>query len=330
MKEKLILATGHAHAFHRGSSLAATENGYFRDEGLPEIEIGATGDDELTVESLKSEAIDFGLDPRPHSLIEENVKGEPLYIIAGMLNHLDLTLIATADIKSIADLKGTKIGLIEKGNGRDATWIRILLRKEGLDPDKDVSYVLDAGYGSLEIQGPRLDKGDYQVVFLSGHYKRPEIFEQIRQAGYNFLAERSETHPDGLPDRVVATTGKMLDQHPEIVKGVVKGIVRGYRFARDPKNAERLKEMYLTQDWGRDGFGWGKFDDKLIDGMVGSARILPADGGISLSGLDDVIDEWKAAGKLPDNYSREQVLRLEHLQEAVRELDAKYGPEGYE
>ena len=330
MKEKIILATGHAHAFHRGSSLAATKNGYFRDEGLPEIEVRATGDDDLTVENLKSEDIDFGLDPRPHSLIEQNVKGEPLYIIAGMLNYLDLTLIATPDIKSIADLKGTKIGLIEKGNGRDATWIRILLRKEGIDPDKDVTYVLDAGYGSLEIQGPRLDRGDYQSVFLSGHYKRPELFEQVRKAGYNFLAERSQTHPDGLPDRVVATTGKMLEQYPDVVKGVLKGIIRGYRFARDSRNAKRLKDMYLTQDWGKDGFGWGKFDDKLIDGMVSSARILPPDGRISLSGLEDVIQEWKAAGKLPQDFNKEQVLRLEPLHKAVSELNTQFGPEGYE
>ncbi len=58
---------------------------------MPEVEVRATGDDDLTVESLKSGDIDFGLDPRPHSLLEENAKGEQLYIIAGMLNNLDLT-----------------------------------------------------------------------------------------------------------------------------------------------------------------------------------------------------------------------------------------------
>ena len=329
MKDKLILATGHAHAFHRASALAATGKGYFRDEGLPEVEIRATGDDDLTVESLKTGAIDVGLDPRPHSLLEENAKGEPLYIIAGMLNYLDLTLIATPDVKSIAGLRGKKIGLIEQGHGRDATWIRMLLRKEGIDPDKDVIPVLDVGYGSLEIQSPRLDRGDYQAVFLSGHYKRPALFEQVSRAGYNLLAERSETHPAGLPDRVVATTGKMLDQHPEIVKKVLKGIVRGYRFARDPKNAEQLRDMYLAQDWGKDGFGWGKFDDKLFEGMVSSARILPPDGSISLSGLDDVIEEWKASGRLPADFRKEQALRMKPLQEAVGELNTKYGPEGY-
>ncbi len=329
MKEKIILATGHAHAFHRGSVLAAARNSYFLAEGLPEVEIRATGEDDLTVECLKSGDIDFGLDPRPHSLLEENAKGERIYIVAGMLNHLDLTLVAAPHVKSIADLKGKKIGFIEQGHGRDATWVRMLLRREGIDPDKDIFPVLDVGYGSFEFQKPRIDRGDYVAKGLSGHYKRSELYEQVRQAGYNVLAERSETHPDGLPDRVVATTGKMLEQYPEIVTKVLKGIVRGYRFARDPRNAITLKNMYLEQDWGKGGFGWGKFDNKLLDGMVSSARILPPDGKISLSGLDDVIGELKAEGKLPKNFTKEQVLRLEPLQEAVRELNAKFGPEGY-
>jgi ABC-type nitrate/sulfonate/bicarbonate transport system substrate-binding protein len=331
MQDKIVLATGHAHAYHRASTLAAIENGYFRDESLSqEIILQATGDDDLTAEKLKSEEIDFGLDLRPHSILEENSKGENLFIIAGMLNHLDLTLISTKDIKSIADLKGKKIGITEKGHGRDPTWMRMLLRKEGIDPDTDVTWVLDAGYTSLDIQGPRLDRGDYHATFLSGHYKRPELFDMVREAGYNHLGERSETHPDGLPDRVVATTGKILSQNFSIVRGVLGGIIRGYRFARDPKNSGKLLNMYLTKDWGRDGFGWGKFDDKLIDGMVASARILPPDGRISQSGLDAVIEEWTASTKLPEDLTKEDILRLEPLKEAVHELNAKFGPEGYE
>ncbi len=330
MKEKIILATGFAHAFHRVSTLAAINNGYFRDEGLPELELQATGEDSLTVKSLKSEDVDFGLDVKPGLILEENSKGEKLYIIAGMLNNLDLTLIGTHNIKSIADLRGKKIGMGEKGSGRDVPWIRILLRKEGIDPDKDVTWIMYPDYSSLNIQGPRLDRGDYQAVVLSAHYKRPELFQLISQAGYNFLAERSETHPDGFPDRVVATSGKILTKYPQIVKSVLKGIIRGYRFARDEKNAMKIRETYLTYDWGKDGFGWGVFDNTLVEGMVRSSRFLPPDGSVSQSGLDALLEEYKAWGKLPRGYTKEKVLRLKFLQEAVSELNAKFGPEEYE
>ena len=329
MEDKIMLATGHAHAFHRASALAAIKKGYFRDEGLPPVELKATGEDSLTVKRLESGDIDFGLDVRSALVLEANSKGEKIYIIAGMLNHLDLTLIGTPDVKSIADLRGKKIGVIEKGGGREVPWIRMLLRKEGIDPDRGVIWVTEAGYGSLDIQRPRLDRGDYQTTPLSAHYKRPELFDLVHQSGYNILAERSETYPDGLPDRVVATTGKILTKYSKTVKSVLKGIIRGYRFARDPKNAREIREMYLTYDWGRDGFGWGKFDEKRIDEMVRSARILPPDGRISLSGLDALIEESKASGKLPKDFTKQQVLRLETLPEAVSELNAKFGPEGY-
>ena len=330
MKEKILLATGHEHAFHRASTISAIKNGYFREEGLPEVELRATGGCPLTINALKSGEIDFGLDVLPGLVFEENSKGRELYIIAGMLNHLDLSLIGAPGIKSIADLKGAKIGIYETGVGREAPWIRMLLRKEGIDPDKDVHWVADAGYTSLKFQAPRLSRGDYQATVLSAHHKRPELFDLIRQAGCTHLAERSETHPEGLPDRVVVTTGKLLAQYPQTVMSVLKGIVRGYRFARDPRNAGRLRELYLGVNWGKEGFGWGKFDDTLIDGMVNSSRILPADGGVSITGLEALIEEYKYSGKLPLDCTKAPLLRLEFLQEAVRGLNTKFGPEGYE
>lgn len=330
MKQKIMLATGHNHAFHRASALAAIANGYFRDEGLPEVELGATGDDDLTVESLKKGDIDFGLDVKPGLILVENDRGQELYIIAGMLNYLDSTLIGDRTIKSISDLRGKKIGTAEIGGGRDVRWVNILLRRAGLNPEKDVTWVIGTGYGSLNLRGPQIDRGDFQACTLSGHNKRPELFELVRKAGYNILAERSETHPEGLPDRVVATTGKMLAEYPEIVKTVLKAIVRGYRFARDENNFDKIKQLYLSYNWGKEGFGWGKFDETLIDGMVRSARILPPDGSISLSGLSDIIEEEKVASRLSEGATQQQVLRLEPLHKAVLELNVSFGPEGYE
>jgi ABC-type nitrate/sulfonate/bicarbonate transport system substrate-binding protein len=329
MAKKIILATGHKHAFHRVSGLSAIENGYFREEGLPEIELIASGEDSLTVEGLKSGAIDFGLDVKPGLVLEAKTKGEQLYIIGGMLNQFPSTFIGTPDLKSVADLRGRKIGIKEEGGSREVIWIRMLLRKEGMDPDKDVTWVTHAGYGSLEIQKPRLGKGDYQAVGLSAHYKRPELFDLVRKAGFNILAERSETHPDGLPDRAVATTGSIISQYPQETVKVLKGIIRGYRFSRDKKNVERIRKMYLTYDWGKDGFGWGKFDQTLLDGMIASSQYLPPDGNFNEKGMEDLIKEYKAWDKLPRSFSIEQVTRLDFVKQAAQEVDKKFGSEGY-
>ena len=329
VSQKIRMATGHAHAFHRASTLCAIQNGYFREEGMPDVELGATGECHLTVQALKTGKLDFGLDVLSGQVLAANSQGVPLYIVGGMINNLDYTLIGTPDVKSVADLKGRKIGVIETGGGRDVPWIRMLLRKAGVNPDKEVIWVTGAGYGSLDIVGPRMNRHDYDCTALSGHYQRPELFEIVRKAGYNILAERSETYPDGLPDRVIATTGDMLARQPETVKGVLKAVIRGYRFGADPKNAPAVRQIYLSNDWGKDGLGWGTFDEKLLDGMVRSARVLPADGRVSSSGLDAMIEEYKSWGKISKDFHKEQVLRLKSLDQAVAELNARFGPQGY-
>ncbi len=331
--KKIVLRTGHFHAYHRACTLAARNKGWFRDEGLTEIDIGAMGEDDITVDGLKSGSIDFGLDVCPAYMLEENSRGEELYIIAGMLNYLPHTLIGAPGVKSIGDLKGKKIA----GGGRDP-YIRVLLRNEGLDPDKDVTWAslpFGSHYANLETARVGFEQGLFQACHLSAHYPRPQLFEWVRQAGYNHLAERSETHPGGWAYRTTVTTGKMLTQHPQIVKGVLKGVLRGYRWARDKKNAGQIREMYLTGEktgeWDLPNYGWGKWDEsvEIFEGMIRLCWRLTADGFISLSGLDAMIGEYIASGRLPIGFAKEQVLRLEPLQEAVRELNAKFGPEGY-
>jgi ABC-type nitrate/sulfonate/bicarbonate transport system substrate-binding protein len=90
--------------------LVAKERGYFGEEGLDNVKVMATGEDELTIEGLKNRTIVFGLDVKPQLVFRENHKGERLYINGGMINDLPLSLMSVKGIKSIADLKGKRIG----------------------------------------------------------------------------------------------------------------------------------------------------------------------------------------------------------------------------
>jgi len=63
--------------------------------------------------------------------------------------------------------------------------------------------------------------------------------------------------------------------------------------------------------------------------MVASAGHTPSRCGISIKGLEAMIEEYKAWGKIPNDFDKEHVLRLNFLQAAVSELDTAYGAEGY-
>lgn len=328
VSKEITLSAGHFHALHRLGALIAREKHYFEEEGLDNVKVMATGEDELTIEGLKNGTIDFGLDVKPRLICRESHKGEKLYIIGGMINELPCSLISVKEIKTIADLKGKRIR-IGKGGGRNVPWFKRLLREVGLDPDKDVTFVLapTSSFPSLQNVTPQLDRGEYDAAGISGWYPRPQLFEQIAKAGYNHLAELSDTYPGGSPDRVLVTTGDMLEKNPQIVKGFLRGIIRGYRFAMDEKNLSEVNRLALSYQWEED-LGWHGFDPALRGSFGWVAKFLSHDG--SVKGLDIVIAEEKAAGMLPKTFTEEQVARLQFQREVAEEIDAKFGPGGYE
>ena len=174
--------------------------------------------------------------------------------------------------------------------------------------------------------GPRLDRGDFEAVGLAGWYPRPQIFEEVAKAGYNHIAERSDTYPEGHPDRVLVTTGEMLDQNPQIVKGFLRGIIRGYRFAADEKNAEEVNKIVMSKEWEKE-MGWDDFDPELKSSFGRAARFLSQDGGVR--GFEIFLEEAKLDGVLPETFSEEQVARFEFQKQAAAEIDAEFGPGGY-
>ena len=321
---RLAIAAGHFHFFHRVPSLIAQQRGYFKQEGLLEVEITAPGEDELSLRDLKLKRIDIELDLRATMALGENSKGEDIYIIGAFINGLALSFFGAKEINSIEDLKGKRIGLGEKGGAIDARLIKILLAKHGIDPDRDVSYVLDKGWPSLENQGSRLDRGDYQGATLIGPY-----VQQAIDAGYNHLADFEEAYPDGYPHRVTVTSGRIIKDYPEMLKAFCKATIRAYRFCRNEKNWGEVRELIERYPWERD-FGWQKFDRSTLKTPYLGFRYVPADGLPSMKGLEVMVAEDKASGRLPQTYTTDQILRLDFMEEAAKEIDARYGPEGYE
>ncbi len=327
MKEikNLIVAAGHPHFFHRAPSWVAQKKGYFKQEGLKNVSIRLTGEDEDTLDGVMKGSIHIGLDIRPAIVLQENNKGSDIYIVGAFIYAMPFTLIADKNIKSAKDLKGKRIEVVGTGGGIDERQTRVYLRKNGLDPDKDVEWVRNGPFPNLAKAGARIDSGAIQA--------RPLLSDdapRAREQGYSILCDYlKEFYPHGYLQRAIVTSGKMINEYPDTLQAFLRAIIRGYRFLRKEENYPEANEIVYeaTKD---EGLGWDEMDYTKIEGQYIGYKILPRDGNITKLGFQQMIDEEKLDGKLPQDYSMDQIIRLHFVEEAAKDIDAKYGSDGYE
>jgi ABC-type nitrate/sulfonate/bicarbonate transport system substrate-binding protein len=306
--------------------LVATRRGYFRDEGLTDWDLGATGEDEYAIEGIKAGRIHVALDIKPELVLRENNKGADVFIIGAFINGLAFVLIGAKGIMSIQDLKGKRIPEIERGGSIASRQLKALLRQHGLDPNRDVEFVRQPSVMSYPEEWLHtLDSGEY-----GARTTKKNNLEKALEKGYPLLADFAEIYPEGYLQRAMVTTGTMINQNPETIKAVLKGIIRGYRYMRKPENFDELVRMCKEVVWEK-AFGWDSFDESLweTDFRV-QFTLVPRDGMITKKGLETYMAEEKLAGKLPEACTMDQFVRLQFVEKASRELDDRFGSEGYE
>jgi hypothetical protein len=66
----------------------------------------------------------------------------------------------------------------------------------------------------------------------------------LKREGCNVLVVPKEQYPNGFPQRIIAATGRILEERPDLVKNFLKGLIHSYWFVRDmPKNFEYLYNL---------------------------------------------------------------------------------------
>ncbi|HEY7248124.1 MAG TPA: ABC transporter substrate-binding protein [Xanthobacteraceae bacterium] len=146
-------------------------------------------------------------------------------------------VLADSPIKSTQDLKGKKVGINAFGSAVDLA-LRIKLKKDGIDPRKDLSIVevafpnqaaalrekrIDCGILILPFMATELRKGDLRGLFTGGDAFGPYavIFQVVTDA--------------------------FLKKNREAVKSYLADYVRGLQWFSDPAN--RKKAIEITADF---------------------------------------------------------------------------------
>jgi ABC-type nitrate/sulfonate/bicarbonate transport system substrate-binding protein len=81
-------------------------------------------------------------------VVDADFGGADLVAVAGMVNMPAFYIVVQPEIKSLQDLRGKPVGITRFGSSTDFT-MRYILRKAGLDPDKDVPLLQMGGQPEL-------------------------------------------------------------------------------------------------------------------------------------------------------------------------------------
>ena len=129
-----------------GPVIVALERGFFKSEGLAAEFIPFRGGPDLLKAVMAGECL-VGISGSTDILVFREA-GSPIKMIATHTEGNHFTLNVAPDVQRLGDLKGKSVGVTRVGA---TTWVfaRMLARKEGWDPDRDVQIV---GLGGLDAQ----------------------------------------------------------------------------------------------------------------------------------------------------------------------------------
>ena len=313
-ENKWLLAAGHRHLFHIVAPIVAQARGYFEQEGVGECDYFCSGSDAETITGMRAGRYHIGLDPKPFLLCGAKAEGADLAIVGGWLNSPAYAFIAAKGraIRSLGDLKGKKVSVREP-DGIDTRFARALFRSAGLDADQLVQWVT-AGARSRRIQQPLFDSGkiDAAMIILQD---APGMVAD----GYPLLGDLTKLYPNGYAVRVTAARGDIVRAAPERLSGLLRALIRAYRFMNQ-RYAE-TKEI-LT----RAGYALDKdMDAALWEGKYHMFERIPPDGSVNQAGLQLVIDEEKAAGKLPAEFTMQDILSDGFVKVAAQSVNQRFG-----
>ena len=323
---KLRIAPTCYHMLHQVPVRAAHEMNYFYDEGLKSAD-GSLAYELLTdsmvpfgleklgiSQAMKEKSVDIALDVQSRTIFYQRGRGADIYIIAGWRNQHTNLWVGPPHIKSLKDLKGKRVGISDFNSIRH--WaIQIQLVKAGLDLERDVEWVRVGVNSKFHVEAIRAGRVECAPV-------PPWYAEDLIAEGCNVLVSPADQYPDGRPERIIAATGRILEERPDMVKSFLKGMIRSYWFVRDmPKNYE-----YITNLEKRIRLLSPDPEERVVQ-VPRTLRDLeampfPLDG--RASGFEDMLKEEERLGELNYNVPPiKEVVAQDLVDEAFKELRAR-------
>ena len=223
-------------------AFVALEKGIYKSEGL-EAELISMRSATVAVQALLGGQIQFILTIGPQ--MPAIWEGMDIVLLAQQVGRPTFSLIVTPDIHRFTDLRGKKIGV--SFGGSTYSGFKALLDVNKMS-EKEVEYVNIPGSGPKVAA---MKQGLIKAALLAP----PSDYVAIK-AGFKRLINLADVFKD-TAFTGLASTGKIIREHPQLTKRMVRAIVRGVIHTRDyPEDAilAMLKHLRMERDSAADAY----------------------------------------------------------------------------
>ena len=271
----------------------ARRKGFLREEGLNVVMIVMRTN--VIMNALLTRGIDYGTPAT--SVIRAAASDLPVKAVAILTGRPDYFLAARKEFKSLKDLKGKRIAIGTFGAAADIA-LRVVLRQDGLDPERDVIR-LQMGGGDSRFAA--LVGGTVDATVLNFPFNL-----QAEKLGFNvllWLGERLE-----MPLSGVGVRDETIQKNPWQVFGLIRAIYRSVVFAK--ANPEETIQAFMD---------WTRVDRELaVESYELGTKSWPDGLVISDAAIRAVVDQAQAGLKIRGPIPLDKVRDWSFAEKAIR------------
>lgn len=294
-----------AHSIFYAPQYVAIEKGYFEEEGLDVKLVNGAGADKVMTALLSGEA-DIGFMGSEASIYVYQ-EGEKDYVVnfAGLTQRAGNFLVGkkAADNFNWDDLKGKTV-LGGRPGGMPEMVFEYILKKKGIDPEKDLNIVKNIDFG-LTAAAYANGQGDYTVEFepfatsLESEGEGAVIASLGEESGY-------------VPYTAYSARKSYLEKNKDTVLKFTKAIQKGLDYVNS-HTAEEIAEVIKPQFPETDLKALTTIVKRYHDQDTWKENVLFDEESFTL--LEDILEE---AGELKDRVPYEKLVDTELAQEALK------------
>ncbi len=290
---------------HSSESISITplvygiEKGFYRSEGV-DLQFRILRGDLAIGAMANSKEVDYIYGAGTAFLAA--VRGAPLKILSHDFKSVLFYLMARPDVQSPKDLLGKKVAVSSLG-GTGAASARASIKALGLDPDKDVTFIV---IGAASIRMAAMESGSIQASIMPVPWNI-----RMKQKGFKELIFAGKVISQPLTG--IATTREKTEKNPDQIRKVLRGFLRSLKaIKRDKREVIEFigRKFNLEPQVAEEAYG-----------IV--LQTLSEDGTVSQQALQDLLEQVKKEAGIKREIAVGDIVDYRFLREVAKEAETK-------